>query len=100
MTLDVKTRKVVVDTAGVETEVPMDDLIEVGVFRGAEGKELGEALYLQMHRVRSGEQRITVMVPSKPALAGIDPRSLLIDIEGDDNLKEIIRTQELPSRER
>ena len=35
MTLDVKTRKVVVDTAGVETEVPMDDLIEVGVFTAA-----------------------------------------------------------------
>jgi len=72
VTLDVQTRKVVVDTAGVETEVPMDDLIEVGVFTAAEGEGSGEALYLQMHRVRSGEQRITVMVPSKPARAVID----------------------------
>src|SRR5688500_18613613 len=100
VTLDVKTRKVVVDTAGVATEVPMDDLIEVGVFTAANAGGLGEPLYLQMHRMRSGEHRITVKVPSKPALAGIDPRSLLIDIEGDDNFKEIIRTQELPSRER
>ena len=93
VTLDVKTRKVVVDTAGVETEVPMDDLIEVGVFTAAKAGGPGEPLYLQMHRVRSGEHRITVMVASKPARAGIDPRNLLIDVEGDDNLKEITRAE-------
>ena len=32
VTLDVRARKVVVDEAGVETEVPMDDWLEVGVF--------------------------------------------------------------------
>jgi hypothetical protein len=89
MTLDVKTRKVAVDTAGVETEVSMDDLIEVGVFTAAKAAGPGEPLYLQTHRMRSGEHRITVMVASKSARAGIDPRNLLIDVEGDDNLKEI-----------
>lgn len=91
--LDVKARKVVVDTAGVETEVPMDDLIEVGVFTAAKAGELGESLYLEMRRLRSGEQRITVMMAGKPARAGIDPRHLLIDVEGDDNLKEITRSE-------
>ena len=89
VTLDVTARKVVVDTAGVETEVPMDDLVEVGVFAPATAGGPGEPLYQQMHRVRSGKQRITVVVPSKPALAGIDPRNLLIDVESNDNLKEI-----------
>ena len=93
VTLDVKARKVVVDTAGVETEVPMDDLIEVGVFKVANAGGPGEPLYLQMHRIRSGEHRITVMVASKPARAGIDPRNLLIEVEGDDNLKEIARVK-------
>jgi hypothetical protein len=32
VTLAVRARKVVVDEAGVETEVPMDDWLEVGVF--------------------------------------------------------------------
>lgn len=100
VTLDVRARKVVVEEDGVETELPMDDLIEVGVFAGADGGALGDTLYLQMHRVRSGEQRITVMVPSKPARAGIDSRSLLIDVEGDDNLKEITRAEDRPSRGR
>jgi aminopeptidase N len=94
VTLDVQARKVVVDSVGVETEVPMNDLVEVGVFAAAEDGGLGEPLYLRVHRVRSGEQRITVTVPRKPVRAGIDPRSLLIDVEATDNLREIT----LPAR--
>ena len=36
VTLDVRARKVVVDSAGVETEVPMDEWVEIGVFAPAE----------------------------------------------------------------
>jgi hypothetical protein len=75
---------VVVDEAGVEAEVPMDDFVEVGVF-AADGGEL----YRQWHRVRSGEQTITVTVPREPAQAGIDPRRLLIDADGGDNTTEV-----------
>lgn len=89
VTLDAQARKVSVDLNGVVTEVPMDDLVEVGVFAAAENGGLGETLYLQMHRIRSGGQRISVTVPKKPARAGIDPRNLLIDVQASDNLKEI-----------
>jgi ABC-2 type transport system permease protein len=83
VTLDVQARKVVVDEAGVETEVPMDDWLEVGVFDAGE-------LYLQKHRIRSGKQTITVTVPQKPARTGIDPRHLLSGLgETDDNIKAV-----------
>ena len=83
VTLDVRGRKIVVDEAGVETEVPMDDWIEVGVF------DEGEP-YLQKHRIGSGKQTITVTVPQKPARAGIDPRHLLSDLgETDNNIKAV-----------
>jgi len=83
VTLDIHARKVVVDEAGVVTEVPMDDWLEIGVFDAGE-------LYLQKHRIRSGKQTITVMVPRKPARAGIDPRHLLSDLgETDDNIKAV-----------
>jgi len=83
VTLDVRGRKIVVDEAGVETEVPMDDWIEVGVF------EEGEP-YLQKHRIGSGKQTITVTVPQKPARAGIDPRHLLSVLgETDNNIKAV-----------
>jgi ABC-type transport system involved in multi-copper enzyme maturation permease subunit len=89
VTLDVQARKVVVDEAGVETEVPMDDLVEVGVFGATGDGGPGKPLYLRMHRVRSGEQRITLTVPGEPARAGIDPRNLLIEVEARDNLAEV-----------
>jgi hypothetical protein len=89
--LDVWARKVAVDSAGVVTEIPMDDLIEVGVFSAAEDGGPSEPLYLQLHGVRSGHQRITVMVPREPALAGIDPRRLLIDTNGNDNTVSVER---------
>lgn len=82
VTLDVQARKVVGDEAGVETEVPMDDWVEAGVF--GEGEP-----YVQKHRIRSGKQTITVTVPQKPARAGIDPRYLLVDWETDDNVKRV-----------
>jgi ABC-2 type transport system permease protein len=91
VTLDVRARKVVVNEDGAETELPMDDQIEVGVFAPAAGGALGEELYLQRHRVRSGEQRIIVTAPRQPARAGIDPQRLLIDVDGDDNIREIGR---------
>lgn len=88
--LDVVARKLAVDTAGVETDFPMNDLIEIGVFAPAEnGEAQGRPLYLAMQRIRTGPQTITVTVPLRPARAGIDPRHLLIDVEPHDNLVDI-----------
>ena len=92
VTLDVRARKVVVDEAGVETEAPMDDWVEIGVFAPAEaGDELGEPLYARMHRIHSGRQTIMVTAPRRPVLAGIDPRHLLdvTELENDDNIEEV-----------
>ena len=89
MTLEVKARKVTVDPAGVETVVPMDESVQIGVFAPTEqGADFGETLYLRMHRIRSGEQTITVTVPTKPARAGIDPYHLL-DWGGNDNVEAV-----------
>jgi hypothetical protein len=89
VTLDVSAHKVVVDTAGIATDVPMNDLVEVGVFGEEKDGRRGAPLYLRMHRIRSGEQRIVLTVPRRPAEAGIDPRHLLIDTKVDDNLKSV-----------
>ena len=90
VTLRVRARKVTVDPAGVETEVPMDERVQIGIFAPTEqGADFGETLYLQMHRIRSGEQTITVTVPREPSDAGIDPYHLLIDLERFDNVEEV-----------
>ena len=89
VTLDVNARKEAVDTEGRAMERPLDDMVEVGVFAGSENGGRGKPLYLTMHRIRGGRQRITVTVPSEPAQAGIDPRNLLIDVEPQDNVRRI-----------
>lgn len=71
--LDVQAAKLRSDSVGSDTEVPMNDPIEVAVF-----DEDGERLYLRKHRIRSGQQTITVTVPGEPARAGIDPYYRLI----------------------
>ena len=66
--------------------MPMDDVIEIGVFAPGSGGALGEPLYLKRHRIRSGTQTITITVPKEPARAGIDPYRKLIDRDGRDNV--------------
>ena len=89
VTLQLQASKVVVDSTGAEKAVPMDDWVQIGIFAPREkGKEWGKPLFLQKHRIRSGEQTVTVEVPEKPARAGIDPYYLLFDLDIDDNTKK------------
>jgi ABC-type transport system involved in multi-copper enzyme maturation permease subunit len=93
VTMDVRARKIVYDSAGVKTEVPMDEWIPIGIFGEAEQghDDLSAPLYMRMHRIRSGEQTITVTVPRKPVRAGIDPYHLLDweQPEADDNILRV-----------
>jgi ABC-2 type transport system permease protein len=87
--MEVEAHKVVADSAGKETEVPINEMIEIGIFAPARpGEILGKPLYVQKHRVRSGTQTITVAVLEKPARGGIDPYNLL-DWEEGDNIETI-----------
>jgi ABC-type transport system involved in multi-copper enzyme maturation permease subunit len=90
VTLAVQARKMVVDSAGTQTRIPLDDWIEIGVYGpAAEDGEPGPLLYLQKHRIRSNRQLVTVTVPQKPAKAGVDPRHLLVDWQMSDNTKAV-----------
>jgi ABC-2 type transport system permease protein len=94
VTLDVRARKTVYDSAGVETEVPMDEWVPIGVFGSVEGDagRLSAPLYARMHRVHSGRQTITVIVPRKPVLAGMDPYRLLEwEERGDDETVKAVK---------
>jgi hypothetical protein len=100
VTLDVHARKFVYDSAGVETDVPVNEFVPVGVFteRVPGHDELSSPLYLQKHRIRSGDQTIMVTVSGKPLLAGIDPHHLLDweEKEDDDNIEEVNTGAQVP----
>jgi ABC-type transport system involved in multi-copper enzyme maturation permease subunit len=89
--LTVKSRKTVYDSAGVVTEPRMDDWVQLGVFAKSEnGNELDNPIQIQMHRIRSGQQTITINVAGKPVWAGLDPYHLLDWEQGKgDNIQEI-----------
>jgi len=89
VTLEVVARKTRVDRAGNETAVPMDDLVEIGVFAPRQGGRPGKPLYLRRHRIHAGRQTIRVTVPAAPARAGIDPYARLIDRQRGDNVVDV-----------
>jgi len=89
VTFNVEARKIVADSAGTETELPMTECAEMGIFARAQpGEILGRLLYLEKHRIRSGTQSITIVVREEPARGGIDPYNLL-DWEEGDNIEKI-----------
>ena len=86
VTLRSRIRKLRADGRGVETEAPVDDWIDVGVF-GADGT----ALYFQKHHATEPEWSLSVVVASPPVRAGIDPYNKLIDRVPDDNVRAVAR---------
>ena len=66
----------------------------IGVFGAPKrGDANAGPLCLQEHRIRSGRQRISVVVKGTPARAGVDPQLLLIDRNWSDNLRPVIVEQ-------
>ncbi|GLC26973.1 M1 family aminopeptidase [Roseisolibacter agri] len=89
LTLTVRARKIVIDTSGTVRELPIHDLVEIGAFRDGGGKARGAEVHRQLHRIRSGVQRITLTVPAGATWAGVDPRALLFDLKPWNNAKRL-----------
>jgi hypothetical protein len=98
VTLDVTARKLRADSLGNETEVPMDDLVEIGVFASEAGDGRGEPIYLERHRIRSGTQTIRITVPQRPGRAGVDPYRKLIDRTGSQRVVEVVPAESVRKR--
>lgn len=84
--LTIDARKVRAGEQGEETPVALNDLIDVAVFGGEDGKK---RLYLQKHRITDDTDEIVVVVDQLPVEAGIDPYYKLIDRHPDDNRVDV-----------
>lgn len=90
--LTFEAKKVRSDGQGKETPVPINDLIDVGVFgeeTKAGGKKEETVLYLQKHRITQPTTRVQLVVDKLPVRAGIDPINKLVDRNSDDNRKRL-----------
>lgn len=78
------------DELGRQTEVPLNDYLEIGAFAAPEsGKTYGKTLYRQRVKVTQPEQWFTFVISEKPEKAGVDPFSLVVDRNPEDNMKEL-----------
>lgn len=90
VTIQVECRKLKADDLGKETEVPVNDYIEIGAFaKPPSGKKYGKTLYRQRVKINQKDNKFTFIVNEKPEKAGVDPFSLLVDRNPEDNLKEL-----------
>ena len=90
VTINVETHKYKADAKGNETEVPMDDWIDIGAFAKPEkGRKYGKTLYRDRVRIANGKSTYTFTTAELPDEAGVDPFLLLIDRIPDDNTKKV-----------
>ena len=92
VTLEVSARKLYADAKGVETEAPLDEPFDIGVFTAEPGKAgftAASVLVLEHRPIRTGKQVVTVVVDKPPTYAGIDPYNKRIDRNSDDNVTKV-----------
>ena len=87
VTLTVQARKLKSDGNGVETPMPMNDFIDVGLFTGKKDHE--KVLYLKKEKFTAEKQTFEILVDQMPTRAGIDPQNKLIDRDADDNTIDV-----------
>jgi len=90
VTIGVDTHKFKADPKGNETEVPINDWIEIGAFaKPDKGRKYGRTLYRDRVHMTGTHGTYTFTVSEPPDKAGVDPFNLLIDRIPDDNVKSV-----------
>jgi hypothetical protein len=90
VSIAIETHKYKADDKGNETEVPLDDWIEVGAFAKPEkGRKYGRTLHRERVHLTSSHSTRTFLVAAPPDQAGVDPFLLLVDRMPDDNLMQV-----------
>jgi len=82
--LTISSKKLRADGRGNETEIPVNDYMDIGIFG-----ENNEDLYLKKHKIEINRMAIEIVVDKKPVRAGIDPYLILIDRNRENNTVEV-----------
>jgi hypothetical protein len=84
VTLKVEARKLRADGQGVETEIEIDDWLDIGVFG-----EDDNVLFMEKRRITEPRMSFELVVAERPLRAGIDPYNKLIDRNAGDNVQKV-----------
>ena len=89
----VEGKKLHADGKGKETEAPLDEPFDLGVFTeepGKKGYKRESVLLMDRRPIKSGKQVVTLIVNAKPRFAGVDPYNKRIDRNSDDNFTAVV----------
>jgi ABC-2 type transport system permease protein len=92
VTLQVSGRKLYANGQGKETEAPLNEDFDIGLFAREPGKpDFGakDVILLKHLQVRSGQQSFTFVTAKAPKFAGVDPYNKAIDRNSDDNVTAV-----------
>jgi ABC-2 type transport system permease protein len=91
VTLQFAAAKFRADGKGKETEQPLDDWVDIGIFGEKEegAPPEGKVLLLEKRRLEKGQDRVEVVVDALPKKAGIDPFNKLIDRNPENNIMTV-----------
>jgi hypothetical protein len=92
--VDVRAKKLDSTGDGRETEVPLDQAIDIGLFAADPDKrEFTErdVIALEKHQIKSGSQSVEFTVDRKPTFVGVDPYVKLISRDTAGNLAPLGR---------
>lgn len=86
--LEVAARKFEADGEGRETEIPLNNSLDIAVFSEDPDKAQGSGhvLYFAKHQLSENSSRLEFEVEGEPVMVGIDPYIKMIDRDPDDNL--------------
>lgn len=77
-----------IDSLGVETPVRPGDWVDIGVYaKNESGKD--QLIYLKKHKITEQITNLQMVVDRLPTKAGIDPRHILINKNGDNKVVPI-----------
>jgi ABC-2 type transport system permease protein len=92
--VEVRAKKLEAAGNGQETEVPLDQLIDVGLFAADPAKlefSVSDVIVLEKRPIKTGTQTIEFIIERKPAFVGIDPYVKLISRDTSNNVAPLGR---------
>ena len=92
VTITVDARKLYADGQGKETDAPLNESFDVGLFSAEPGKgrfDEGDVILLERRPIRTGVQTLRFITTKKPSFAGVDPYNKWIDRNSDDNVRTV-----------
>ena len=92
VTVPIEAKKFYADGKGAETETPLAERIEVGLFTDTPGRwefDPSNIIVMERQPIRSGRQVLRFVTDRKPTHAGVDPYNYYIDRNSWDNLEPV-----------